>query len=156
MAKTPSIQFKRGDDFKLDLTVTDTNNVTAIAAASALETAQADYDAALAANPSVPQDIIDTLAILDATQTAYDDSIIVDITGWTIAGQMAWCGQFAANFTMTMIEPTLGTFSMTAGAVVTQTWEPREYEADVEFTRPEGKVSSQTFIIKVVKDIPNV
>lgn len=153
MAKTPTIQFKRGDDFKLDLTVTDTNNTEAVAAAAVLVTAQETYDLAVAADPQVPQDIVHAQSAVDAAQAAYDLLIIVDITDWTITVMMAWSGTEIAVFTVTIINELLGTFMMSATAAQTALWVPRTYDADIQFVRPEGKTSSETFAIKVEKDI---
>ena len=98
MTHNPQISFKRGDSFLLDLTVTDPNNTTALAALVVLEASQAQLvidqaalQAAIDAIPYVAQDETDTQAVVDATiaqivtdQAAYDAAIIVDITNWTM------------------------------------------------------------------------
>lgn len=156
MAKNPTIQFKRGDDFKLDLTVTDTNNNIAIAAKLTLTAAQADYDAAIAADPQVALDISTAQTALDLAQAAYDTAILVNITDWVIASQIRWCGKLVSDFTVIILDALNGIFTITADAANTQTWIPRVYEMDIEFIRPgTGKISSETLLIEVRKDITN-
>ena len=152
----PVIRFKRGDDFKLDLTVTDKNNTTAIAAAALVVVEQATYDALLLEDPQVPQDIADQLVVLNDAIAAYDLSIIVDITNWTITSNMAWRGKAIASFTITIIDALLGTFTISIGTAVTALWDPRTYDCDIQFVRPEGKVSSETMKIIVERSPTNV
>lgn len=149
----PTINFKRGDDFKLDLTVTDTNNTTALENKVILDAAQVTYDEAVAADPQVPQDIIDAQAALDVAQADYDASIIVDISTWTITSMVGWRGKFINEFVVILTDPTIGLFTITLGSADTVLWEPREYQMDIQFVRTEGKVSSETMIIDVEKDI---
>lgn len=154
-SKSAKIVVKRGDDFRLDMTVQDLNNDTAIAAASALEAAQLAYAAAVNADPQIPEDITATnTALLDA-QAAYDAAITVDITDWVITAKMAWVGKLVSTFEVVLIDPMNGTFSIRLGNADTALWKPRVYEADIQFVRPEGKVSSETFLIAVERDVTN-
>lgn len=154
MSAKSVIKFKQGDDFKLDLTVSDTNSAAALAAQVTLNAAQAAYDAAVAIIPQVPADIANAQAALTAAHVAYDLSIIVDITGWTMKSQVRWSKELIADLTVTVTDATIGKFSLSAIPVVTVLWIPRNYDCDVEFTRPgSGKVSSQTFIIDTEGDV---
>jgi len=140
MAKLPFITFKRGDTFKLDLTVTDKLNETAVAAKVVL-------DAANAADPQVPLDISNA-------QATYDAAIIVDITNWTINSQVRWRGKLITDISVVIVNAATGILSINATSEQTEVWEPRDYACDIEFIPGigAGKVSSETFIIKVEKD----
>lgn len=156
MVDKPTITVKRGDDFSLDLTVKDTNNDTAIAAKAALDAALVAYDEAVAADPQVPDDITATAAAVVTAQEAYDESVIVDITAWTIESQLAWCGKFISDFVVTITDGPLGKFAITAAKEVTALWKTRVYEADIEFNYSLfGRKTSQTLYIEVVRDITN-
>jgi len=154
-SKPPKYVVKRGDDFRLDMTIQDLNNDTAIATKTAMDNAQAAYDLALAADPLVPADVTSTHAALVAAQAAYVIAITVDITTWTITSKMAWCGKLISTFQVVIIDAVNGVFSIRLGSADTSLWKPRSYEADIQFVRSEGKVSSETFEILVVKDITN-
>lgn len=154
-SKTPKIVVKRGDDFRLDMTIQDLNNDTAVAAKTAMDAAQAAYDAALAAVPLVSGDVTTTLATLVAAKAAYATAIKVDITTWTITSKLAWCGKLVSTFSVVILAPLEGTFSIRLGSADTALWKPRDYDADVQFVRTEGKVSSETFQVTVERDITN-
>lgn len=155
MTDRPVIQFKRGDSFKLDITVTDPNSPASIAAAAALVITEAAYQAALDADPQVPQDIIDTLAARDADQATYDAAIIVDITNWTITSSLRWCGKLVTNFVVTIINSSVGTLTITAATTVSELWTPREHNMDIHFVTPTGATSSETMIIDVERGPTN-
>lgn len=155
MTHDPRISFKRGDSFKLDITITDPNSAAALAAFATLEEAQAAYQAALDADPQVPQDIIDTLAAMVVAQDAYDLVIIVDITGWTITSKLTWCGKEIAVFVVVIDDPLIGTLNITATSEVTFLWKVRAHEQDILFVRPEGATSSETIIIDVERGSTN-
>lgn len=152
-SKTPSIPLKKGDDFKLDLTVQDKNNTTAITNYTILEAAQKVLNQVTEADPQVIQDVIDAQAAVVAAQVAYDLSIIVDISGWVMASQVRWCGKLVDALVVTILNATVGTFSISMGSANTALWDTRKLDCDIEFTRPTGKVSSQTFIIDVKEDV---
>ena len=153
--KPPKIVVKRGDDFRLDMTVQDMNNDAAIASKAAMDAAQAAYDAALAADPQVPADITSTHATLVTAQAAFADSIVVDISAWTITSKLAWVGKLISTFEVVVTDGPAGDFSVRLGNVDTALWKPRDHDMDVQFVRPEGKVSSETFTVVVQKDITN-
>lgn len=154
-SKPPKILVKRGDDFRLDMTIQDLNNDAAIASKAAMDAAQAAYDAALAADPQVPADITTTYNALVAAQATYADDIVVDISSWTITSKLAWAGKLISTFTVVIVDGPAGNFSVRLGNADTVLWKPRSYDMDVQFVRAEGKVSSETFMVIVEKDITN-
>lgn len=155
VTKPPKILVKRGDDFRLDMTIQDLNNDAAIASKAAMDAAQAAYDAALAAEPQVPADITTTHNDLVAAQATYADDIVVDISSWTITSKLAWAGKLISTFTVIITDGPAGTFSIQLDSTETALWKPRTYDMDVQFVRAEGKVSSETFLIVVERDITN-
>lgn len=155
MTHNPRLAFKRGDSFKLELTVTDPNSDDSLAANVILVAAQVAYQEALDADPLVPQDVTDTLAAYVAAQEAYDDQIIVDITDWTIMSKLVWCGKLITTFVITIINAQLGTLIVTAAPEVTLLWKEREHECDILFVRPEGSTSSETIWIDVERGATN-
>lgn len=155
MTDAPTILFKRGDSFKLDVTVTDPNSPASVAAAAALVITEAAYQAALAAIPPVQQDIDDTLILRDADQDTYDAAIIVDITGWTITSSLRWCGKLITNFVVTIVNASIGTLTITAIATVSELWNAREHKMDIHFVRPTGATSSEDIIIDVERGPTN-
>ena len=153
---TTSIKFKSGDDFNLDFTLTDTNSVLAASAAALVVTEQATYGDLLKADP-IDQPAIDAqLIVLNAAITAYDAAVLMDITGWGIASQIRWCGKLVDTFSVDTTNASIGMFTLQAPSTQTQLWKPREHQVDVQFTRASGKISSETFILDVQKDITNV
>lgn len=149
----PIISFKRGDDFKLDFTVQDTNKDSAVLLAAELVEAKTVLTAAENADPVIPQDVIDAQAVVDAAQAAYDADIIIDITGWTMVSQARRGQKLIQTMTIVVIDAPTGRFSITADDVDTVNWPIQKLDCDIEFTRPTGKVSSQTFIIDVKRDV---
>lgn len=155
MTHDPRISFKRGDSFKLDLTVTDPNSEAALALMVLLVVAEEAYQAALDADPQVPQDIIDTLAAMVAAQALYDAAIIVNITGWTITSSLRWCGKLITDFVVTIIDASIGTLTITAATTVSALWTPREHKMDILFVRTTGSTSSETITINVERGATN-
>ena len=144
MSCEPYITLKRGDDLYLELTVTDESTPAAIAAQEVL-------DAALAADPQIPGDI-------STATTLYNEAIVVDITGWTMTSQIRWYNQLIDTPTITVLDAVLGRFSLALSYTNTALWTAnRNLSCDIEFTMPTyGVVSSETFIIKVKKDVTYV
>jgi hypothetical protein len=153
--KPPKIIVKRGDNFRLDMTAQDTNSDAAIAQAIVVAEAQNAYNQALAAVPQVPATVASTQAALLAAQVSYNSIILIDITTWVITSKMAWAGKLITTFTVTIEDGPNGVFSIQAVPAQTDLWKPRTYEADVQFYRDSLKVSSQTFMIQVERDITN-
>lgn len=155
MSDAPTIQFKRGDTFQLDISITDPGSVAAVAAAAVVVVSQAVYDAALVADPLVPADVAAALVQLNIDQALLDTALIVDITGWTITSKLRWCGKEIAVFTVTIVDALLGTLTIVAIPAVTQLWKIREHNQDIQFVRPEGTSSSQTIVIDVQRGATN-
>jgi len=155
MTDTPRFSFKRGDSFRLDLTVTDPSNATALAAAVTLAAAQAALVVTQAAIPYVAQDEIDAQVVVDAAQVAYDAAIVVDITGWTITSKMAWCGKLIQSFEITITDALLGTLNIQATEFETILWNTREHELDVLFVRADGSTSCETIYVDVERGATN-
>lgn len=163
MTHTPTIKFKRGDSFKLDITITDPNSPAAVAAQVVLTAQEAVLAAALVvlqtaidADPYVEQDEIDAQAIVDTAisdlatdQATYDATIIVDITGWTVTSSLRWCGKLITDFVITIVNASIGTLTITATTVVSALWDAREHQMDIHFLRASGSTSSETIIIDV-------
>lgn len=169
MTHDPRISFKRGDSFKLEITITDPSTVAAVAAQvvltaqiATLAAAQVVLQAAIDAIPYVEQDEIDAQAIVDTAvidlatdQATYDAAIIVDITGWTITSKLTWCGSTIATFTITIVDALIGTLTITALPEVTLLWKVREHQMDMLFVRPAGSTSSETIIVDVERGPTN-
>lgn len=169
MTDSPRISFKRGDSFKLDITVTDPNSETSLAAFAVLTAQEATLAAALVvlqeaidADPYVPQDEIDAQAIVDTAitdlatdQATYDTAIIVDITGWTITSSLRWCGSLITDFIITIINASIGTLTITATPIVSALWKEREHKMDIKFVRNAGTTSSETIMIDVERGATN-
>lgn len=156
MTHTPTITFKRGDNFKLDITVTDPSSDAAVAAQVVLTAAERVLELALLADPFVQQDVDDAIAAVAAAQATYDGEIVIDITGWTITSQMTWCGRLVQIFEITITNASLGTFNIRAYEADTILWDIRKHELDLLFTRdPEGGTSSETMIVDVQRGATN-
>ena len=141
-----TVTFIRGDDFFLTMAVTDLNSAAAVTAQSNLTSAQQALDA----DPSNPT----LIAARDAAQTAYDAAIIVDITGWTIRSMVRKGRTFTAELTVTVIDATLGQFSIAATPTLTETWRVATHTCDVQFDIPAtGRTTSQSFDIVVCEDV---
>lgn len=149
MPHNPSIAFKRGDSFKLDITITDPNSATALAFMVVLLAAQVVLQAAIDADPYVEQDEIDAQAAVDAAQSDYDADIIVDITDWVITSKLTWCGSPISTFTVAIINASLGSLRITTTTEVTALWKIREHEMDILFVRSGDTTSSETITINV-------
>lgn len=147
------LDFKRGDDLKLDFTVQDLNNDAAIAQLSVLTEAEETLAELQEADP-VDQSAIDAQQIVvNDEQAAYDALIIVDITGWTIISQVRRGGKLIATLDVTIVDATSGTFTLTQDNLITVDWPVADLECDIEFITTSGKNSSETFIIHTKRDI---
>lgn len=151
--KIPTIGFKRGDDFKLDFTVEDTNNTTAIAAKTALDTEIASLKTLQNADPVDPVAVAVQQVIVDTAQAVYDSVIIVDITGWTMISQVRRADKLVDTLDITLIDAATGKFALSKDKIDTALWPVYTLQCDVQFTRPEGTVSSETFHIDVQRDV---
>jgi hypothetical protein len=156
MAKEKILKFKQGDDFKLDFTLTDTNNSGAVTAAAAVQTKR---DEIIEMEDAVSPDLAAIAVANDELLTlidAYEAAILMDITGWGIASQLRWYGELIDTFSIDETTLNIGKFAIIATETQTSLWVPRKYEMDIQFTRVTGKISSETFILDVEKDVTNV
>lgn len=156
MAKAQTLKFKQGDDFKLDFTLTDTNNSGAVTAAAAV---QAKRNEIIEMEDQVNPDLAAIAVVNGQLLTlidAYEATILMDITGWGIASQLRWCGELIDTFSIDESTLNIGKFAVIATSVQTSLWVPRKYDMDIQFTRFTGKISSETFILDVEKDVTNV
>ena len=169
MTDTPTINFKRGDSFVLNIAITDPNSTASLAAQvvltdaeETLAAAEVVLAAAIAAIPFVQQDVDDAQAIVDtaitdlaAAQAVYDATIIVSIVGWTITSKLMWCGKFISTLTVTIVSAVGGTFTIDAEEAITLLWKMRKHDMDISFLRTEGTTSSETIIINVERGATN-
>lgn len=151
--KTIRYPFKRGDDFKLDFTLKDTNTAEAIAAkdlwveelATLIELQQADpLDAAA---------VTAQQAVVDAAEAAYEAEILMDITGWVITSQIRLNDTLVADLVIDDSNYNIGKFALTLDKSLTQNWKIAEHDVDVSFERASGTTSSDSFIVDVQKDV---
>lgn len=76
----------------------------------------------------------------------------VDLTGWTIASQVRYSKRLIDTLTVTITDAAQGEFVISMDEADTATWPARKLKCDIQFDRPEGRVSSQTFIVDVSED----
>jgi len=151
--EVPVLDFKRGDDLKLDFTVQDTNTTEAIAAFAVLTTAQAALVEAQEADPVVPADVTAAEAAVTAAQAAYDAEILTSIAGWTIRAQVRRGGKLIDDLDILIIDEAAGCFAIQKDDLLTANWPVAQLECDIEFITTSGKNSSETFIINVKRDV---
>ena len=92
------------------------------------------------------------------------DGSAVDITNFTITSQLRdstdtllTTDNFNGSLTFTLIDPNAGQFELSASSTATAEWPAREYDCDVQFIDTDNETSSsETFKIKVIKDITRV
>lgn len=136
--KQPSLMIKQGDDFDLPLTVSNVSSSEALALEATLDAAKNS------ANP----DISTITSLMDA----YENTIKVDITNWTIKADILWCGRHIATLTTTITDGPDGAFVLSATSAETALWVPRQYESDLQFTVDNKVISSETFLVHVEED----
>lgn len=77
----------------------------------------------------------------------------VPITDWTITSQVRYAKKLISTLTVTIVDGPTGQFEISLPKEQTALWPTRELKCDIQFDRPtEGRISSQTFIIKVMED----
>lgn len=142
MAKSskPVMDFKRGDDFKLTLVVSNKKLPTALAQLEVIKALEA-------IDPPNPTEIAAQMAI-------YNTMIIVDISTWTMTSQIRYCGKLMDNLQVNITNGPNGVFTLTSPADNTGGWVPRKYDCDIEFDdQVSGITSSETFTINVKEDV---
>lgn len=78
----------------------------------------------------------------------------VDITGWSISSQVRYARKLITDLQVVVTDAAQGQFTIQAGFADTAQWPARDLKCDIQFDRTggEGRVSSQTFIIRVSED----
>lgn len=94
---------------------------------------------------------------LEWVVTLTQNGSAVDITDWTITSQVRQDTTLVASLTVTKTNSANGEFSLTALASQTVSWSLGSHSVDIEFIDGSGfVVSSQTFILALVRDITYV
>ena len=101
---------------------------------------------------------------LELTFQLKRDGSAVDITGFTITSKLRdstdtllTTDNFNGSRSYTLIDPNAGQFELAASSTATAEWPAREYDCDVQFIDTDNETSSsETFKIKVIKDITRV
>lgn len=151
--ETPELCFKRGDDLKLDFTVQDTNSGTAKELKALVEEAEETLKTLQEADPVDTAAVTAAQTALTTAQTNYSNALIVDITGWTITSQVRRAGKMVDTLDVTILDASLGIFALSKDHTSTSQWPIHTLDCDIEFMKPTGKVSSETFHIKVMRDV---
>lgn len=101
---------------------------------------------------------------LELTFQLKRDGSAVDITGFTITSQLRdstdtllTTDNFNGSLTFTLIDASAGQFQLSATSTATSEWDTRTYDCDVQIVDGDNETSSsETFKIKVIKDITRV
>lgn len=76
----------------------------------------------------------------------------VDLTGTTITAQMRRYDT-VINLTCDTLNAAGGTFTLSADEAVTALWSLGQYEVDVQFVEGLDTISTETFLVTILKDI---
>lgn len=101
---------------------------------------------------------------LELTFQLKRDGSAVNITNYTITSQLRdstdallTTDNFNGSLTYTLINATAGQFQLSASSTATAEWDTRTYDCDVQIVDGDNETSSsETFQIKVIKDITRV
>jgi|DEB0MinimDraft_6_1074348.scaffolds.fasta_scaffold58930_2 hypothetical protein len=86
--------------------------------------------------------------------TLSENSVVQDITSWTITCDLKREDVLTQELTVTKTDPTNGQFTISATAAQTANWQIGQHQADIEFIDTASfVVSTETFIVNVEKDI---
>lgn len=151
--KITTLPFKRGDDFKVDFTLTDTNHTTAIDLKATLDAENVILEDLESADLVDSAAVATQAAIVQATEDAYEAAILVNISGWTISAQLRRFSNLVTDFTIDMTNAHIGKFTLTCPSAETQMWKPVTHQCDIQFEHVVGKISSETFLVEVEKDV---
>jgi len=159
MAKTPKVKFKAGDDLRLVMYVTDKTTANAMAEELTLNILKNELEVLLSANPIDEELVSDKRYEIIAQEAVYKAQKVVNITGWTISCQMKWLGKPVATLTISDRDDEDGKFTVSHPSATvddvpgTQTWKPRVYDVDLQFSISGVLTSSQTFQLDVQRDV---
>lgn len=149
--KPLTVRIKRGDDFRLQMAVRDRNNEDAIAARKVYETLYQEWRDAVNEDPPNGGVIAVKLYAAEAALLEYETASVVDITNWTIKSAIAWGGKIAGVCDVIIEDLDQGIYQIYLPKEVTYYLKPREYDLEVQFTRPDGDVTT-TMDMKLVVD----
>ena len=149
--KPLTVRIKRGDDFRLQMAVRDRLNEDAVAAKEAYNVAYQEWCDAVNADPPDDGVIATKYAAAEAVLLTYENASIVDITNWTIKSGIAWGGKIFGILDVIIEDVDNGIFTIYLSKDVTYWLKPREYDLEVQFTRPDGDVTT-TIDMKLIVD----
>ena len=140
--KPLTVRIKRGDDFRLQMAVRDRLNEDAVAAKEAYNVAYQEWRDAVNADPPDDGVIATKYAAAEAVLLTYENASIVDITNWTIKSAIAWGGKIFGILEVVIEDVDNGIYTIYLSKDVTYWLKPREYDLEVQFTRPDGDVTT--------------
>lgn len=149
--KPMAVRIKRGDDFRLQMAVRDRLNEDAVAAKEAYITAYQEWRDAVNTDPPDDGVIATKYATAEAALLDYENQSIVDITDWTIKSAIAWGGKISGILDVAIEDASNGVFTVHLPKDDTLLLKPREYDFEVQFTRPDGDVTT-TIDMKLIVD----
>lgn len=76
----------------------------------------------------------------------------VDITNWTITSSVRYARRLIDDLDVTITDGLNGVFTISKPRASTALWVIRTLKCDIQFDRPTGRISSQTFFIDVEED----
>lgn len=155
--KPLTVRIKRGDDFSLSMAVKDRRSESAAIAYKTYQAAHEAWRAAVNADPPVELDIQNTQDAMEGALDAYETACEVDITNWEIKGAFAWNTRPIGIITCVIEDASRGIYTISIGRDITYWLKPKEYRAEIQFTRPTGSdtevTTTQDFILVVDADI---
>lgn len=149
--KPLTVRIKRGDDFRLQMAVRDRLNEDAVAAKEAYNIAYQEWRDAVNADPPDSGVIATKYAAAEAALLTYENASIVNITNWTIKSAIAWGGKIFGVLQVIIEDVDNGIYTIYLPKNVSYWLKPREYDLEVQFTRPDGDVTT-TIDMKLIVD----
>lgn len=149
--KPLTVRIKRGDDFRLQMAVRDRLNEDAVAAKEAYNIAYQEWRDAVNADPADAGVIAAKYAAAESALLVYENNSIVDITNWTIKSAIAWGGKVYGILDVVIEDVDNGIYTIYLPKSITYWLKPREYDLEVQFTRPDGDVTT-TMDMKLIVD----
>lgn len=144
--KPMTVRAKRGDDFRLNMSVKDRKSEEALTAYNTYKEAYEIGQNVINADPPDAGDIAAQAAIVANLKAAYELICIVNITGWIITAAVGWAGKTIFQIPINVLDAPNGNFDVYMPSAQSGTLKPREYDVEVQFTRADGKIiSSENF-----------
>lgn len=152
-----TVRIKRGDDFRLQMSVKNRRSDDALIAYQTYQDSYEAWRAAVNADLVVEMDVQNTHDIMESALNTYETICEVDITGWEIEGAIAWNTRHVADMVCEFEDTSRGIFTISISKDETNLLKPREYRGEIQFTRPSGSdvevTTTQDFILIVDADI---